>query len=98
MEDVTSGKVRLDAIPVENLPEPVRTLSKPQQQALIDKTAQKRQQLKDEIAALGEERQRYIAKTVSEKKVEASLDGKIYETVRSQAASKGLRYGSRPSL
>ena len=98
VEDVVSGKVELDALPEKALPKPLVGLEKSEQKKLVEKTAEKRKQIQEEIAALGKQRQAYIADQLKEEEVAKSLDGKIYEAIRSQASSKGLRYESGPSF
>ncbi|MBA55411.1 MAG: hypothetical protein CMK89_13230 [Pseudomonadales bacterium] len=98
VEDVASGKVELDALPEKALPKPLVGLDKSEQKKLVEKTAEKRKQIQEEIAALGKQRQAYIADQLKEEEVAKSLDGKIYEAIRSQASSKGLRYESGPSF
>ena len=98
VEDVSSGRVKLDAVPAASLPEPVRALSKDEQERLIQETAKKRTELRDQIQALGAQRQDYIADKLKESKTEASsLDYQIFNTVKAQAAEKGLRYEAPPS-
>lgn len=98
VEDVVRGKVELDALPEKALPKPLVGLEKSEQKKLVEETAEKRKQIQEEIAALGKLRQSYIADQLKEEEVAKSLDGKIYEAIRSQASSKGLSYESGPSF
>lgn len=98
VEDVASGKVELDALPEKALPKPLVGLDKAEQKKLVEKTAEKRKLIQEEIAVLGKKRQAYIADQLKEEEVAKSLDGKIYEAIRSQASSKGLIYESGPSF
>jgi len=98
VDDVSSGRVKLDAVAPASLPEPVRALSKDEQERLIQETAKKRTELRDQIQALGAQRQEYIADKLKESKTEASsLDYQIFNTVKAQAAEKGLKYEAAPS-
>ena len=98
VEDVVSGRVELDSLAAESLPEPMQGLDKEEQKKLVQTTAEKRKQIQEEIARLGKQRQDYIAEQLKEEEVAESLDGKIYGAIRSQASSKGLKYESRPSF
>ena len=98
VDDVASGRVALESLTKAELPKPMMDLSKAEQQKLIAETAAKRKKIQQEIAELGQQRQDYIAESLEEETVAESLDGKIYETIRSQASDKGLNYNSRPSL
>lgn len=95
---VASGKVELDDLKEAELPAPMVDMSRQEQKAFIEKTAEKRKQLQEEIAALGAQRQQYIAGKLEDRAVEESLDGKIYSALRSQAKEKGLNYESGPAL
>ena len=99
VDDVASGRVKLEEVDKARLPEPLQQLSKDEQKQLISAKAGQRKQLQAEIAQLGQQRQDYISKELTEKKqVEESLDGKIHSAVREQAKAKGLIYDSAPTL
>lgn len=98
VEDVSSGRVKLDAVPAASLPEPVRALNKDEQERLIQETAKKRAELRNQIQSLGAQRQDYIADKLKESKAEeSSLDYQIFDTVKAQAEKKGLKYEAGPS-
>jgi hypothetical protein len=98
VDDIASGRVELEAIAADELPQPLLGLSKSEQQKVIADTAAKRRQIQEEIARLGQQRQQYISKQLDEAAVSESLDGKIYEAIKEQAGDKGLRYQAGPSL
>lgn len=99
VDDVASGRVKLEEVDKARLPEPLQRLSKDEQAHVISTKATQRKQLQAEIAKLGKQRQDYIGKELTEKKqVEESLDGKIHSAVREQAKAKGLIYDSGPTL
>jgi hypothetical protein len=76
----------------------VQALSKDEQERLIKETAKKRAELRDQIQTLGAQRRDYIAGKLKESKTEtSSLDYQIFNTVKAQAAKKGLRYEAAPS-
>jgi hypothetical protein len=97
--DVASGRVDVAAVPAAELPASVAALAPEQRRALLVETAQKREELQRQIAALATKRDTYI-----EAEVEAaggakdSLDQQLYEAVREQAAPLGLDYDSGPSF
>lgn len=97
VDDVASGRVDLAAVPPAQLPAPVAALAPAGQRALLESTAEKRAELKREIAALAAERDAYIdARLDAEGGAAASLDQQIYEAVREQAAPLGLDYDDGP--
>jgi Mg-chelatase subunit ChlD len=97
--DVASGRVDAATLPAAELPATVAALAPEQRRVLLVETAQKREELQRQIAALAAERDTYI-----EAEVEAaggakdSLDQQIYEAVREQAAPLGLDYDNGPSF
>src|SRR5690606_38772937 len=99
VHDVVSGRVELEALPDAELPPALATLSKDEQRRLVEETAAQREALQQEINALAEQRDAYIAERLEELGGEDdSLDQLIYDAVRTQAAPKGLRYDSGPKF
>lgn len=95
--DVASGRVDVATLPAASLPSAVAALPPAEQRELLAQTARKREELTQKIAALATQRDAYL-----EAEVEAaggaarSLDLKIYEAVREQAAPLGLDYEDGP--
>jgi hypothetical protein len=97
VDDVASGRVDLAAVPSAQLPASVAALPAEKQSELLAETAQKREELKRQIAELAAERDAYIETEVKAAGgVDASLDQQIYDAVREQAAPLGLEYGHGP--
>lgn len=95
VDAVTSGRVDLESIKIDHLPEPMQAMAPVAQKALIADTAKRRNELSDEIGALTRQRAGYLEEKVAEDgDAEASLDHKIFSTVRKQAREKGLKYES----
>ncbi|EIC20121.1 vWA domain-containing protein [Thiorhodovibrio frisius] len=93
VDEVTSGRLELDALPAEELPAPLVSLSKTEQRALIEQKAREREELSAQIQALSDQRAEYLKSKVAESgDAEDSLDHKIFSAVREQAAEKGLKY------
>lgn len=93
VDEVVSGRVDLADLPAEELPEPLVDLDAASQKALITEKAREREALKDQIQTLTEQRAQYISAQVEAKGgAEDSLDHKIFNAVREQAADKGLHY------
>ncbi len=98
VEAVTSGRVDLRDIDRNALPAEMQSMAPEKQQTYLAETAKKRQNLVRQLKELASKRDAYIASQVSEDEDAAeSLDHKIYETVRSQAASTGLEYEDGPA-
>jgi Mg-chelatase subunit ChlD len=99
VDDVASGRVDLAAVPAAELPATIAALPPEAQQAVIEATAQKREELRQEIAKLGAERDAFIEAEVEKNGgAEGSLDQEIYEAVRDQAADVGIVYDGGPKF
>jgi Mg-chelatase subunit ChlD len=97
VDAVTSGRVDLDDIDKDALPESMRAMAPEAQRAMIEKTAGKREQLRQEIVELSKKRDGYLKSEVAAAgDVEASLDYKIYAAVKEQAEEKGLMLEAAP--
>jgi Mg-chelatase subunit ChlD len=95
--DVASGRVDLAAVAPADLPPAVAALPLDERRALVTETAEKREELRQQLAALAAERDGYIkAQVDAAGGAEASLDQQIYEAVRAQAAPLGLKYEDGP--
>jgi len=93
VEAVTSGRVALDTIAADALPAPLAAMSAEERRAHVAAQATKRAQLKASIARLAARRDAYIAAELEARGARGdSLDDKLYDTVRRQAAEVGLHY------
>jgi len=97
VDDVASGRVDLAALPPAQLPASIAALPAEAQSEVLARTAQKREELKLQIADLAAQRDAYIEKEVDAAGgAGASLDQQIYDAVREQAAPLGLEYRDGP--
>jgi len=95
VEAVTSGRIELDRIEVKDLPASLQALAPAAQREVIEETAQRRDELQQQINQLSDSRSRYIRQKVAAAGgAEDSLDEKIYGAIREQAAGSGLTYDS----
>ena len=93
VDEVASGRIELDHIDKENLPEPMREMTKAERHALIEENVERRDGLKRQIQQIAEERSAYLRKEVEQRGGKKdSLDFKIHQAVRGQAADAGLSY------
>jgi Mg-chelatase subunit ChlD len=99
VDDVASGRVDLATVPAAELPASIAAAPSVERQAIIEATAQKREELQLEIAKLGAERDAFIEAEVEKVGgVADSLDQQIYEAVRDQAADVGIVYDGGPKF
>jgi len=97
VEAVTSGRVDLDAVDEAELPEPLQAMPQAERHRVIASHAETRSELKKQITELAQNRDAYIAEEVAAVGgAKDSLDHKLYDTVRTQAAAKGLTLEAAP--
>jgi len=97
VDDVANGRVDLAAVPPAELPASIAALPTEAQSEVLARTAQKRKELKLQIADLAAQRDAYIETQVDAAGgAGASLDQQIYDAVREQAAPLGLEYDDGP--
>ena len=97
VDDVASGRVDVAAVPPAQLPASVAALPVDAQRELLAATAEKREELKRQIADLAAQRDAYIETQVeADGGAATSLDKQIYDAVREQAAPLGLEYEGGP--
>lgn len=93
VEDVASGRVDLSKLDKDQLPEPLQSLPREQQQRIVEQKAQERQSLLGQIQSLTKQRSEFLRDKVKETGgAKDSLDNQIYSTVRKQAVKKGIHY------
>ena len=93
VDDVSSGRIELDEISPEELPEPMQAMAPAAAKALISEKAEQREKLQAEIRQLSLQRSDFLKQKVAEGGgARDSLDDRLYGAVREQAAAKGLKY------
>jgi hypothetical protein len=94
LDALSQGKVKLESIRKDQLPKEWQTLDAPELKAEIEKKQKTRADLQSRIQKLNKEREDYLA---LERKRPAgkvdSFDDKVAQTIRDQAARKGIEYG-----
>ncbi|MCI0667577.1 MAG: VWA domain-containing protein [Methylococcaceae bacterium] len=95
VDDVSSGRMDLADIEPESLPEPMKPMAQQARAALIKEKAELRGKLKKEIQDLAAKRSEFMKEQLEERDgAKDSLDQRLYDVVREQAAKKGLTYAS----
>ncbi|MGH8548132.1 MAG: VWA domain-containing protein [Methylococcales bacterium] len=95
VDAVSSGRMDLADIERDSLPEPMKPMAQEAREALVKEKAELRGKLKTEIQDLAAKRSEFLKKQVEEKGgARQSLDQRLYDVVREQAAGKGLIYSS----
>ena len=97
VDAVASGRVDLDSIELEALPNALQSMAPEAQKQVIAQAAEERSTLADKIKALAKKRGDYIAmKVEADGGADDSLDHKLYDAVREQASEAGLEYKDGP--
>ena len=93
VDAIASGRIELADVPETELPAPMRSLSKEEQVSMVKEKAEKRDQLNEQIAAMGRQRNDYLASELKTREgADDSLDDHIYGVVKAQAGKKGMNY------
>jgi Mg-chelatase subunit ChlD len=94
LADIKAGKVKLDTLKDEELPEELRKLPKEKRQAYLDELEKKREALRQEALKLAKERDEFTKKKLDEegKKAKEGFDQKVEELLRKQAKKVGIDY------
>ncbi|MFM7023823.1 MAG: vWA domain-containing protein [Flavobacteriales bacterium] len=93
INEYKEGKVQLDSIKVNQLPDNMKTMTVAERKAYIEKMAQERKTLELQMKDLVAKRQAYIEKEIVAKKGEEaknSFEYKVYENVKKQAQKKAI--------
>ena len=95
VDGVSAGEVDLEALPAAALPEEMRDMSTDEQRAYLEKKEKQRREVQDRISTLVQERDAYLAHEAAKREAEGvddAFDEKVFETIRNQAAKKGIAY------
>lgn len=94
VDDVKSGRVKLEDIKKEELPEQFRDLTLAQQQEKIDQIAAERERIQKRIAELTQKREEYLKAELAKLGADAKdgFDERVTECLREQASRKGISY------
>ena len=96
LDSLNSGKLRLAEVRKDQLPADWQKLSAVELKEAVEKKQKERAGFQAQIAKLGEEREEYLAKErqrLAANSKADSFDEKVAETIRAQAARKGIEYG-----
>lgn len=94
VDDVTSNTVDLAAIPEDQLPPELRSLSLEDRRRKVDEIAAHRAVIQSRIAELSAQRDAYLKQELAKLGEEADdgFDARVTESLRRQAASRGISY------
>ena len=96
LDALANGRVELESLKKDQLPPELQTLDEAGLKAEIEKRQKERAEWQAQIQKLNKGREDFIAeerKRLAEKGRADSFDEKVAETIRTQAARKGIEYG-----
>jgi Mg-chelatase subunit ChlD len=95
VDAISAGEVDLDELPATSMPEEMRGLSAGERDGYIAEKAKARQDVQERISVLVKKRDAYLEEEAEKRRAEGkaeSFDDKVFETIRNQAASRGIAY------
>lgn len=98
VDEYKSGKLKLEELKEEELPEELKKLKPEDRKALLDKKAEERDQVQSEIKKLSEQRKEYIAeqrKKGAESEKVSTFDTAMIQALREQASRKKFQFSEK---
>ena len=91
---LADGRVKLDALKDEELPDELKKMSAKDRKAYVEKQIAERKRVQAKITDLAAKRQKHIEEQIKKTKLDAkkSLDHGIFGAVKEQAGKKGIKY------
>jgi Mg-chelatase subunit ChlD len=96
LDALSTSKLKLADVKKDQLPADWQKLSESELRAAVEKKQKERAELQAQITKLGKQREEYLAKErqrLAAASKSDSFDEKVAETIRAQAARKGIEYG-----
>jgi len=93
VDAISSGRIELDDITQEELPEPMQAMSADEQAVFIAEEKEQRDVIEENLKVLAKKRENYLRKKVdADGGAKDSFDAKLYGSISAQAKEKGLVY------
>jgi Mg-chelatase subunit ChlD len=95
LQNIKDGKVKLETLKAEELPEEMRKMTLAEQKAHLEKMDKERQELNTQAADLAQKRNQYIAQKQKEAAANAqpdSYDGQVLQLLQLQATRNNVAY------
>ncbi len=96
LDSLSNGKLKLAEVKKDQLPADWQKLSESELKTAVEKKQKERAELQAQIVKLGKEREEYLAqerRRLATASKADSFDEKVAQTIRAQAARKGIEYG-----
>lgn len=94
LDDIRDGKVKLEQLKKEELPEELRNLTAEEQKAHLEKLQKRRAELAQEALELDKKRAEYIKQELARTKKDGkdAFDSQVIDTLQKQAAKFNIKY------
>ncbi|MHB8874606.1 MAG: vWA domain-containing protein [Myxococcaceae bacterium] len=92
VDGVRDGTVKLDAVKDDQLPEPMRKLSKTEREAFVAEKTRERAELQKKINTLNEDRKKFVAAESQKKPAELSFDSEMVKSVHAQGEARAYSF------
>ena len=86
------GKVKIEELKDEELPEEMKTMTVQERKAYLDKMEKEREVIQNKINKLNDERSKYIAQKMLDDPNDNTLDAVMIKTIREQAKQKNYKF------
>lgn len=86
------GKVKIEELKDEELPEEMKKMTVQERKAYLDKMEKEREVIQNKINKLNDERSKFIAKKMLDNKNDNTLDAVMIKTIREQAKQKNYKF------
>lgn len=91
LQDIESGKRKLDDVKDEDLPDDLKKLSLAERKKEIEKRLAERKKMRDEIVALSKKRSEYISAERKKQGTQNGFDFAVASALKEQLAKKGIK-------
>ena len=87
---------KLETVKVEELPEPMRTMTMDQRRQHVAEMLKKREEIQKQVTELGQKREAFVAAELKKRAVDTSrsLDHAIKSAIRAQAQARGIGFAA----
>ncbi len=92
VDNIKTGKVRLEDVKTEQLPEPMKDLTLAQRRNYLAKVESERSKLQAEVLQLDRQRSDYINQELSRRSVQSGFDTQVLDILREQAKKVKIEY------
>lgn len=98
VDALEDGKVNLDSIEEEKLPEPMKKMDKAKQKTYVQQKLQARKKIKEEIRLLSKQREAYVAEQKAKAPAPAvkTMNEAMTTAIEKQSKAKGYEFKQKP--